>query len=191
MSRRTSVLALLAVAVAILATTAPAWMRGRTSSAVEAVVPVVAAGGEAAPGVAAGGLVVVAAALALALARRAGVVVAAVVAGLASVLVVVSAVSAPARAHTVLSSAARAQVGVGRVDGVVVTAWPWVAAALGALGVALAVVVVVVSRRWRGPSARHDSGAVAGSAVAAPPEPGGTVDPGSAWDALSRGEDPT
>lgn len=202
MNRRTAVLALLAVAVAIVATSAPVWMHGQTSSAVASVVPVSVAGGQAAPGVAAGGLVVAAAALALALARRAGVVVAAAVAALAGGLVVVAAVTAPGRATTVLGSAAAEQVGVATVDSVVVTAWPWVAAALGVLAAVVAVVAAVSARRWHGPSARHESGEPeAGTAPApadAPPPDGhgaaadpGTVEPGAAWDALTRGEDPT
>lgn len=200
MNRRTSVFALLLVAVAIAGSSAPVWMHGETSSAVASVVAVTASGGAAAPGVAAGAIVVAAAALALALARRAGVVVAAVAAALAGALVVVAAVTAPGRAETVLGSAAADQVGVSTVDAVVVTAWPWVAAALGGLAAVVAVVTAVASRGWRGPSGRHESGdveaAAASSASArdgdvAPGGEAGTVEPGAAWDALSRGEDPT
>lgn len=209
MNRRTAVLALLAVAVAIVATSAPVWLHGQTSSAVASVVPVSVTGGQAAPGVAAGGLVVAAAALALALARRAGAVVAAAVAVLAGALVVVSAATAPGRAPTVLGSAAAEQVGVSAVDAVAVTAWPWVAAALGALAGAVAVAAAVAARGWQGPSARHEAGRVdpaasssdgdtavaPGAAASGAADPGsdgpGTVDPGAAWDALSRGEDPT
>lgn len=210
MNRRSAVLALLAVAVAIVATSAPVWLHGQTSSAVASVVPVSVVGGQAAPGVAAGGLVVAAAALALALARRAGVVVAAAVALLAGALVVVSAVTAPGRAQTVLGSAAAEQVGVSTVGAITVTAWPWVAAALGGLAGVVAVAVAVAARGWKGPSARHEAGRVdltvspsdgdTGAVAPGPAAPGaaaadadgpGTVDPGTAWDALSRGEDPT
>ena len=193
-----------------MAASAPVWLHGRTSSAVASVVAVSVTGGQAAPGVAAGGLVVAAAALALALARRAGVVVAAAVALLAGALVVVSAVTAPGRAQTVLGSAAAEQVGVSTVDAVTVTAWPWVAAALGGLAGVVAVAAAVAARGWQGPSARHEAGRAdlaasssgggtgavapgpATSATAGPDADGpGTVDPGAAWDALSRGEDPT
>ncbi len=191
MSRRQAVWALLLLAVAVLATGAPVWVSGTTSSAVQAVVDLQATGTEVAPGVGAGGLVVAAAALALALARRVGVVVATSVAALGGVLVTVAALGAAGRAEAVLASSAADRIGVGEVSQVTVTAWPWVAAVLGLVAVVLAGVVLVASRGWQGPSARHevahDLAPAAGEASAAPQR----VDPGEAWDALSRGEDPT
>lgn len=195
MTRRRAVWALLAVAAAVLATGVPVWVTGTTSSAVQDVVALQATGSQVAPGVGAGGLVVAAAALALALARRAGVVVAAVVAVLGGALVVVSATAAAGRAETVLASSAADRVGVATVGDVAVTVWPWLAAVLGAGAVLLGVAVVVASRRWQGPSSRHEVGAVAepdqGTGARPAAEATGSVDPGDAWDALSRGEDPT
>ncbi|MCV2394793.1 Trp biosynthesis-associated membrane protein [Actinotalea sp. M2MS4P-6] len=187
MSRRQAVWALLAVAVAVLATGAPVWVHGTTTSAVQAVVTVQATGSEVAPGVGAGGLVIAAAALALALGRRVGAILAAVVAALGGVLVTVSALGAASRATTVLASTAADRVGVGDVGDVVVGLWPWVAAALGLAAVLVAVGTVVWSRRWQGPTARHE----VAPRDAGEQTSGGTVDAGEAWDALTRGEDPT
>jgi uncharacterized membrane protein (TIGR02234 family) len=194
-TRRSSVWALLAAAVAVLATTAPVWLYGQTSSAVAAHVTITVVGGRAAPGVAAGGLVIAAAAVAAALARRVGAVVAAGVAALGGALVVVSALGAAGRAAEVLASAAAEQEGVSAIGAVTVSPWPWVAAAVGAAAFALGVATAVMASRWRGPSSRHE--ATTASTPGPRAEQGQVgpaserVDPGDAWDALSRGEDPT
>ncbi|MGW6227000.1 Trp biosynthesis-associated membrane protein, partial [Cellulosimicrobium cellulans] len=88
------------------------------------------------------------------------------------------------------------------------TVAPWLAAALGVLTVLAVVWVAVGSRSWAGASTRHEraSGATAPAAPAAgtavpeerpdrsratePPVPDDLTDH-DAWDALSRGEDPT
>lgn len=208
MTRARTVWALLLLAVAVLASTRPVWLTGSVATAVAAAVPVGVSGGEAAPGVTAGGAVLVAAALALALAGRVGAVVAAVVAGLGSLLVAASALGVPARAQALAASAAADQLGVDRVQAVAVGAWPWVTAGFGVLGLAVAVAGVVATRGWAGPSARHEAPVAHGAqapgtghaprrgrrgrpagADAAPGDPG--EDPGGAWDALSRGEDPS
>lgn len=189
MTRRRAVWALLALAVATLACSGAVWGRGTTASAVQDAVALSATGGQLAPGVGAGGLVIAAAALALALGRRIGSWLAAAVAALGGVLVTVSALGAPGRATTVLSGIAADQVGVGEVLDTIVTWWSWVAAGLGVLTVVVAVLAALAVPGWRGPSRRHevpDAGAPGAS-----PDPERAVDPGEAWDALSRGEDPT
>lgn len=194
MTRRTSVWALLAVAVAVLVTTAPVWLHGQTSSAVAAHVSIAVVGGRAAPGVAAGGLVIAAAAVAAALARRVGAAIAAGVAALGGVLVVISALGAAGRATEVLASAAAEQEGVGAVGAVTVSLWPWVAAAVGVVAFALGVTTAVMASRWRGPSSRHETTTASVSGPQAEQGQDGAserVEPGDAWDALSRGEDPT
>ncbi|MET4780227.1 Trp biosynthesis-associated membrane protein [Glaciihabitans sp. UYNi722] len=63
------------------------------------------------------------------------------------------------------------------------TAWPWLAAIIGLLTLALGIFVLVTSRHWPGSSRRYQP---AGSE---PAEPG--ANPVSDWDTLSGGSDPT
>jgi hypothetical protein len=66
---------------------------------------------------------------------------------------------------------------------VAATIWPWFAL-LAAVPVVLAGAVTVLrGRAWSGQTTRYEPPAAAGEA--------GGPDPGEAWDALSRGEDPT
>jgi uncharacterized membrane protein (TIGR02234 family) len=71
-----------------------------------------------------------------------------------------------------------------------VTPWPWVAVFGAALLVLAGAVTVVRGRRWSGLSGRYDA-PVAGEQVP-DPAPATTDDAAAdAWDAVSRGEDPT
>jgi len=145
----------------------------------------VGAGGvQAAPAVSAAGLLIVASALALAMARRWGAVLAGVVVGggagvaVAVVLSVLADPAAPAVA------AARELVGVGLLDGAAtVSPAPWVALALALVTAVVGCLAVLTSRAWAAPSARHEP-------VTGVPGPSDADDP-AAWDALSRGQDPT
>ncbi|PUB25350.1 tryptophan-associated transmembrane protein [Promicromonospora sp. AC04] len=104
---------------------------------------------------------------------------------------------------------------------VVLTAWPWAAVATGVLAVVVAVWGAVAARGWAATSGRHEradqkaapgagtaegtTAAGTGSAAAAGPagparsddagsaddEDDDEIDPHDAWDALSRGDDPT
>jgi len=104
---------------------------------------------------------------------------------------------------------------------VVLTAWPWAAVATGVLAVVVAVWAGIAARGWTATSARHertgqgaaataagtagepgpagpDAGPEAAGTGAAGDPAGGTeddtddeIDPHDAWDALSRGDDPT
>lgn len=172
-SRRSGVWTLLAVAAVILVSTAPVWFTAEAGAGTVSVT-----GGRAAPGVAAGGVVVLAAALALALARRLGAALAAVVAAGGALLAGASAVGAVGRAEDLLAAAAADQAGVDAIAAVGVGPWPWVSAVVAAGGVVLAVVVGRSARGWTWVGARHE-----------PVREGPTG--GDAWDALSRGEDPT
>ena len=104
---------------------------------------------------------------------------------------------------------------------VVLTAWPWAAVATGVLAVVVAVWAGIAARGWTATSARHERAGQGAAATAAGtagepgpagpdagPEAAGTgaagdpaggteddtddeIDPHDAWDALSRGDDPT
>jgi hypothetical protein len=67
--------------------------------------------------------------------------------------------------------------------------WVWAALLAGLLTVACGAVAVVRAAAWPASGRRFDSGAPEGSAGGAPST--GAADPVTAWDALSRGEDPT
>jgi hypothetical protein len=209
MTRRSAVLAALLLAVAAGASAAPVWLHAATTGPTGPV-PVAVAGGQAAPGVTAGALVVAAAGLAIALGRRVGTILAGAGLVVGGALVVASALGAVQGAERIAASAARALVGIGVIDGdVTVAAWPWVAAACGVAAAVLGATVPWAARSWRGPSARHEAVPAAGGPTGAPPTaqdasrpisapraagservaPGD--DPGAAWDALSRGEDPS
>jgi len=110
------------------------------------------------------------------------------VAGL--LLVSAGAAMAAAAARVLMDAGAAAQESVrqatGRTAGlsavtVTATVWPWLAIGAAALVVLAGAVTVVRGRQWSGLSPRYDA-------------PAATVDPAdddAAWDALSRGEDPT
>jgi hypothetical protein len=69
------------------------------------------------------------------------------------------------------------------VTPVTLSPWPTVAVAVGLLVVAAAGWLAATSGRWARPSARHDRDAAAG--------PVAPDDDRAAWDALTRGQDPT
>ncbi len=119
----------------------------------------------------------------------------------AGVLLVVAGGAVGAAAVTVLLhprrsagdavGAATGQAGSSRgVASAAVTGWPWVAVAAAALLVLAGAVTVVRGRRWSGLSGRYD-------APVDPQRPSDRPDASAddvaaeAWDAVSRGEDPT
>lgn len=173
---RTVVAGLVLGAAAMVVGSAP-WVRAVTSSAVEAHVGLSVAGSVVAPAVNAGGLVVLAASCALALAGTWGRRFAAAGVMLGGVLVTASGIAGTLDPQAAALSAARAAVGVAVLDGpVTTTPMPWLAVLLGVLVVVLGLRTVVVTGRWTAPSARHER--------TPPAEP-------DAWDALSRGQDPS
>lgn len=197
-ARRTAVVAGLVLGGLAVALAAGTWVTARTTSALEATVDLGVPGSEAAPGAAAGGLVVVAAALALSLGGRIGRVLASVGTVLGGLLTLGSAVAVVVDPTSTATSAALEAVGVAELTGDAgLTAAPWLAAVVGVVTVVLGVASLVRSRAWGATADRYDrapsgpgrdpaSGAGRGPAPAA--EHG---DDQEAWDALSRGEDPT
>lgn len=190
--RRTAVLVALVLAGAVLATAAAPWVTATTTSPLAAAVPLTVSGHTAVPLVTAGALVAAAGALALSLggwfaARVAG---AGVVLG--GGLVLASAVGVLADPVPSAEAAARAAVGV-----TTLTAGPHVQPAVHAslvLGAALVVVgavATVAAGRWAVADARHRAPAHDGPAAPPRAVDGATLDERDAWDALSRGEDPT
>lgn len=203
----------LALGLAALAVGTTTWVRGVTSSAVAAEVELAVPGTVVAPGVGAGGLVVAAAALALALGGRWGRRLAAAGIALGGLLVAASAVAALADPQAAALSAAQDAVGVAALVGPASsTPMPWLAAGLGAAATLLGV-ALLVTRGWAPPSRRHEGPRAAGTAagpsgtsgstgspaaeapgtgsVADRPHDAAVDDDHAAWDALSRGEDPT
>ncbi|PZR52474.1 Trp biosynthesis protein [Xylanimonas oleitrophica] len=192
------------VGALVLATAAPVWVRSQVDTALEAAVPVEVSGGSAAPAVNAAGLVLVAAGLALALGGRVARWVVLAVVAASGALVAGSAYTVVAGPSDVATTGAADAAGVTELTApVTVTAWPWLCAALGVLAIVLAVLVAVASRAWPAASGRHErAGAPAGApaagvATGAPAGPVADLDDDSpvdshdAWDALTRGTDPT
>jgi hypothetical protein len=213
-TRTRTVLALLVLGGLTFGTGSPTWVTTTVATALEPEVAVAAAGTSAAPGVGAGALVLLAAGIACALTGRVARYVALAVAAAAGVLVVASTLVVVGDPTPAATAAASATSGVTDLTSpVVLTAWPWAALAVGALAVFVAVWGAVSARGWAATSGRHEradldptagpAGAAAGTAAA--PRPASDtaahdtdndtdddkIDPHDAWDALSRGDDPT
>ena len=163
----------------------PVWVRAVGVGVLAGTAQVEVRGAVAAPAVPAAALVLAAAGVAVLLAGRVGrwLVVAAVAAS--GLMVAWSVAALLADPVPVARAAAADATGVDRVVGdVVVTAWPWVAAALSLVVLAMAVTLVRVARRWPEPTRRHEA---RGHPTAAPASPDALAD----WVALTRGDDPT
>ncbi|WP_425953827.1 Trp biosynthesis-associated membrane protein [Xylanimonas sp. McL0601] len=181
---RAAVLVVLLGALA-LATAGPTWVRAQTATALDPTVAVAVSGGTAAPAVNAAGLVLVAAGLALALGGRVARRVVLVVVAAAGVLITASAVAVATSPADVAAAGAAEAAGVTDLTAPAsVTVWPWLCAAVGVLIVLAAVLVGLAARGWTASSGRHER--------AAPnPDTGPQVDAHDAWDAQTRGTDPT
>ena len=187
--RRRTVLAGVALGVAVLAVTGTVWVRATATSAIDAEVPVAVTGAVVAPGVSAGGLVVLAAAAALALGGRWGRRLAAGGVALGGALVVAGSFGALADPGRAARAAAQAAVGVDALGvPATLTAMPWLALVLGATAVALGLWTMVVAGGWADAPRRHEGGG--GPDVHAFPA-AESLPEHDAWDALSRGDDPT
>lgn len=209
MTRTRTVLALLVLGALTFGTGSPTWVTTTVATALEPEVAVAAAGTSAAPGVGAGALVLLAAGIACALTGRVARYVALVVAAAAGVLVVVSTLVVVGDPTPAATAAASATSGVTELTSpVTLTAWPWAAVATGVLAVVVAVWGAVAARGWTATSGRHEraeaaasgsatAGTSAGTTRTSPADDGTAVgpddeiDPHDAWDALSRGDDPT
>lgn len=202
-ARSRAVWAVVALGGLALATAVPTWLTTTVSTALTATVPVEVTGTDAAPAVGAAALVVVAGGVALAIAGRIARWVVAVVVALAGGLVTASVAGVlrdPVPAAT--AGASDAQGVTDLTSPVAVAPWPWLTAVLGALVVVVAVLVVLGAPAWGATSGRHEragapaegSGATpraAGSGGTAGADGTGPHDPHDAWDALTRGTDPS
>lgn len=180
--RRRVVVLLLVLGAASLASAAPVWLRSSGATALAQRVDVAVTGTTAAPGVSAAALVVVAAALALGLVGRVGRWFALAVAAAAGLVVGGSALA------VLLSPSAAARTAVAEATGVVappaavdVTLAPYAAVACAVAVVAAAVWAALGPVEWARQPRRFETGA-----STAPPD-----DEQEAWDALTRGSDPT
>lgn len=187
MTTRYAALAVLVPAALVLGCAPAVWVRGTSSDPVLGAASITATGAQAAPG-----------ALALA-AVSAGAFVAVVAVGrrlraAAAVLMVAAAGAAVALLARVLLAPAeavgrRAAEQVGRVGSVpaeaAATAWLWVAVVAAVALLGATAVVGWAARHWAGLSPRFER------APAAPGDGRAGQGPVSAWDALSRGADPT
>jgi hypothetical protein len=185
-SRRGRWVAVLLVAAGATAVAgAPAWLRATGSTALDSEVAVVVSGGQAAPGVLAAAVVLLAAAAAVGLVGRVARWVVVVVVAAAGVVVVASVVAVLRDPGPTATVAVAARTGVSVLTGpVAVTPWPWVALGMGVLDVIAAAMLARASARWGATSRRHVPTTASAGAVA-------TDDDASAWDALTRGDDPT
>jgi hypothetical protein len=210
-TRTRTVLALLVLGALTFGTGSPTWVTTTVATALEPEVAVAAAGTSAAPGVGAGALVLLAAGIACALTGRVARYIALLVAAAAGVLVVASTLVVVGDPTPAATAAASATSGVTELTSpVTLTAWPWAAIATGVLAVVVAVWGAIAARGWTATSGRHERADASASRSAATGTSAGTtptrtsaaddgtavgpddeIDPHDAWDALSRGDDPT
>ncbi|MGY5764442.1 Trp biosynthesis-associated membrane protein [Brachybacterium sp. DNPG3] len=182
--RKVVVLAGLVAAGALAGATRTPWIHAAAPSLTGSAQSVEVTGADAAPAVVALALVALAAAAATSLSSRwlrfvTGPIL--VLAGIGAAASSVAAALDPASAAASAVSSATSVVG-GDVTATS-TAWPWATLVPAALVALIGVLVLLVGGRWpRG--SRYRSPAVR---TAADPE----QDPAAAWDALTRGEDPT
>lgn len=186
--RRRAILVVLALALAAFLAGVPEWLRAAGTTALEGEVPVAVTGTQAAPGVPAAALVLLAAGFAVGLAGRVGRWVVVGVVLLAGVLLSASALAVAADPGPVARTAVADVTGVETLAGEVgLTPWPWVAAGVGVVAVLAGVWLALTSRQWARPSDRHDVAPGQGAVRAAVVHD----DDQAAWDALTRGDDPT
>lgn len=201
--------AVVGAALALLATSR-GWVQAAVDDPVVGQVSVTASGRQAAPVVPAVALVALAGAAALLLARSLGRRVAGVLlvlAGAAGVAASVSVLRVPESGVAELVTRAVGVTG-STPTAVEVSGWPWLAVLGCALVVVAGAVAVLMAGRWARPRSRYEAPsdattAAAGAVATAEPAPDQAADqvadqaadeapdPGTAWDALSRGEDPT
>ncbi len=181
------VLVLLTGGLLLAAGALPVWVRAAGRSALTGEVPVLVTGSAAAPAVPAAALVVLAAGVAVPLAGRLGRWLVVLVVGGAGALAAGAAVAVlvdPGPAARVAAAAGTGVTGLARPA--TTTAWPWLTVLVGAALVALAAALARASSRWTVRAGRYERGRPAPGTAVEPPD-----DDRAAWDALTRGEDPT
>ncbi|MEU2200257.1 Trp biosynthesis-associated membrane protein [Isoptericola sp. NPDC019482] len=202
-ARSRAVWAVVAVGGLTLATASPTWVSTTVSTALQPTVDVAVTGTTAAPAVGAAALVVVAGGVALAIAGRVARWVALVVVALAGVLAAASAAAVLLDPLPAATSGASATAGVTDLTSPVsVAVWPWLTVVLGVVAVLVAALAAAGAPAWGATSGRHER--ADGEPAAGETHPGtgatssgddpdapGQHDPHDAWDALSRGTDPS
>jgi uncharacterized membrane protein (TIGR02234 family) len=186
-----AVAALAAAGLVVLAAGRP-WVTASPRD-VPGVHEVSAAGSQAAPAASALALAAAAAAVALLVTGRFGRRLAALVLALGGAGVVAAAVAvlvAPADAVTAAVTTATGRAG-GPVPDAAVTAWVAVALAAGLVLLAAGSFALLRARAWPSPARRFDTSGPAARSGTGPAPGSGPSDDVGAWDALSRGEDPT
>ena len=191
-SKRMVLVLLLVSVLVILVSGSREWVSGSADNAVLGVTAVHGRGSDVAPGVVAAALVGLASAVALATAGTVVRYIAACTALLAAILCTAVAVGILVDPGAALGKVAAA--GTGRSGTVAASGragiWVWVALAaalvmgVGGLG------AIVGARRWQGLSSRYDA-PVLGEGPASLTSGEGAPGHDSAWDQLTRGEDPT
>ncbi len=192
-SRLLSALVALAGAGLLVVAAGRPWVT-RVISDVPGVAQVTASGDRAAPAAPALALVAAAAAVAVLVTGRVGRRVAAVVlllAGIGAVAAVAVVALAPGEAVAAAVAAATGRSGTVTGPPANSTGWVWCAMAAGLLVTGGGLTAVLRARSWPAPGRRFD--ATPASAPNGPGDPAvvGKDDAIGAWDALSRGEDPT
>jgi len=191
-SKRTVLVLVLVSASVILVSGSREWVSGSVDDAVLGATALHGRGSDVAPGALAAALVGLASAVAAATGGTAVRVMAASATLLAALLgtaLVMAVLADPSGALGMLAATGTGRGGTvaahGRVE-----SWAWVAlAAALAMGVG-GLGALAGGRRWRGLSSRYDA-PVAGAAAQPDPAAGPGAGSASAWDQLSRGNDPT
>lgn len=177
----------LIVALGIIGSAAPAWVKAQGQSVVSGEILVSVSGISASPLVSASALMVAAAGLALGLAGRIGQWIAGIVIGLGALLVGVSAGTVIANPQPIAAQAVAAQTGIAEASGTGVTVWPYVAIAAALLLLVLGIAVLrsptasTALARFDRPQDQPYEAKPADS----------QSDSNATWDAMSRGEDPS
>jgi uncharacterized membrane protein (TIGR02234 family) len=183
-------LLLLAGAGLVLLAASRTWVTAVADGGLARASEVGVSGGTASAGVPALALVALAGAVVLMIGGRAlrlGVAVLLLLAGVGVMALVLGVAADPGSAvRSAVSAATGTQGGTGARD-VRTTGWLWPAGAGGLLLVAGGGSALATGRSWPGASARYERTGAAG----ADPDPNAPAGEASAWDALSRGDDPT
>ena len=185
--RRGTVLAGLAIAGLVAGSTRTSWATATAPDITGAVQSYPVTGAEAAPAVLALALVALAAAAATSLSSRWVRWVTGPVLALSGIGTVVAAAGMLGDPTAASAGAVADATGISGVElHASASAWPVAAIVGGVLLALLGVLVLVVGGRWRRGSSRYSRATLAPRRVVDPEQ-----DPAAAWDALTRGEDPT
>ncbi len=193
MSRRLAVLAGIVVSGALFLVSRAAWLHASVPDLAGGASEVDVTGGDAAPAVVALAVVAIAGSLVTAISSRHVRLVTGPLLALAGIGAGIGATRVLLDPAAHATSAIAEATGVsGSGETVTLTPWPLVALAPAVVLVVLGVVVLVAGRAWTR-TARFDRAGATPDAAAVAEDTGidPRADPAKAWDALTRGEDPT